>query len=489
MGRNRGGRIRAPLRSEGLSAGLILLVSVLLLVPCFWQARIPAIDLPSHLYNAWLANLIAQNRAPGLWIAQQSNNVLFDGMLAWLLPRVGAGAAQRIAVGTSVLVFAWGAIFLISQGERRNWWFLLPSVAVLTYGVIFQGGFFNFYMGLGICFWYLGLFLSGSARTRLLATPLLLVAWMAHPMPVVWVVGLAAYGLMAERIPKRARAVILAAGAVVLLGAHFLIQLRWRNIWSAGQVWQITGAHQVMLYSSKYAIPYALLLAGWVMLFWRLARARGMRLFADLRFQLWALTAIAVTVIPSAIMFPQYALPFSFISLRFSLAAGVLLCGLLSEVEPRIPEKVLLILCAASYFAFLFADGRAVNRVEDRMDAVVMQLPENARVISYLRSTAMPIQLLHTVDRACLGRCYSYANYEPSSRQFRVRAGAGNSMVMADYHNVAAVERGRYRVQADDLPVFLVYLCGPDKLQVCSSELHEGDVISEASGAGPPPTD
>jgi len=30
--------------------------------------------------------------------------------------------------------------------------------------------------------------------------------------------------------------------------------------------------------------------------------------------------------------------------------------------------------------------------------------------------------IAHSVDRACIGHCFSYSNYEPSSGQFRVRA-------------------------------------------------------------------
>jgi hypothetical protein len=35
-------------------------------------------DLSSHLYNAWLAELIGQGRAPGLVIVEQHTNVLFE---------------------------------------------------------------------------------------------------------------------------------------------------------------------------------------------------------------------------------------------------------------------------------------------------------------------------------------------------------------------------------------------------------------------------
>ena len=64
---------------------VFLMVSALMLVPCFWQKRIEAGDLSSHLYNAWLAELIAQGQLPSLWLARQWTNVLFDLGLAWLL--------------------------------------------------------------------------------------------------------------------------------------------------------------------------------------------------------------------------------------------------------------------------------------------------------------------------------------------------------------------------------------------------------------------
>src|SRR6266849_1936634 len=52
-----------------------------LLVPCFWHRRIEAGDLASHVYNAWLAQLIERGQAPGLYLARQWNNVLFDLLL------------------------------------------------------------------------------------------------------------------------------------------------------------------------------------------------------------------------------------------------------------------------------------------------------------------------------------------------------------------------------------------------------------------------
>jgi hypothetical protein len=182
-------------------------------------------------------------------------------------------------------------------------------------------------------------------------------------------------------------------------------------------------------------------------------------------------------MIPSAILFPQYAQAFNSVSARLSLAAGVLLSSLLAEVQVKRQEKVALALSALLFFGFVFRDEWKLNLMEDQLNAAVAQLPRSSRVIGFLRvrskwiNPLLQAPLVHAVDRACVGHCFSYANYEPSTRQFRVRAEVGNSIVMADYEDVSAVERDRYIIQARDLPVFFVYSCGSDGLQVCSHEL------------------
>src|ERR1700746_2106870 len=52
----------------------LLTISALILVPCFWHRHIEAGDLGSHVYNAWLAELIEHGDAPGLRIADPSTN-------------------------------------------------------------------------------------------------------------------------------------------------------------------------------------------------------------------------------------------------------------------------------------------------------------------------------------------------------------------------------------------------------------------------------
>ena len=82
----------------------ILLSSAAVLAPVFWRRTIAAGDLGSHLYNAWLAQLIRHGYAPGLCLVPRWNNVLFDLLLSGLGRFVSLHAAEKIAV--SLAVFA-----------------------------------------------------------------------------------------------------------------------------------------------------------------------------------------------------------------------------------------------------------------------------------------------------------------------------------------------------------------------------------------------
>src|SRR2546425_11841576 len=111
----------------------IALLSIVLLIPCFWQRRIQAGDLSSHIYNSWLAQQIELGKAPGLVIAPMSTNVLFDLMLVRLFRIAGPEAAQRIAVSIAVLIFFWGAFAFISTASGRRPWYLAPCLFMLAY--------------------------------------------------------------------------------------------------------------------------------------------------------------------------------------------------------------------------------------------------------------------------------------------------------------------------------------------------------------------
>src|SRR5208337_993507 len=195
------GALKARLHAFIGTRWFYALVSLLLLAPCYWQPRIQAGDLSSHIYNAWLAQLIESGRAQGLVVAHQTTNVLFDLLLGSLFRLCGAEAAQRIAVSLAALIFIWGAFAFAAAVSGRRPWNVLPSIAMLAYGWVFHMGFFNFYMALGLCFWALAVGWNLAPRRLLAAGPILLVANAAYSMPVVWACAVLGFLWLARRLP------------------------------------------------------------------------------------------------------------------------------------------------------------------------------------------------------------------------------------------------------------------------------------------------
>ncbi|HJT01763.1 MAG TPA: hypothetical protein VJ756_21900 [Terriglobales bacterium] len=449
----------------------------LMLVPCFWQSRIQAGDLSSHLYNSWLALQIRSGAIHGLRIVPQWTNVAFDWLLTWLLAVFGAAAAQRIAASLCVLIFAGGASAFISAASGHRPWFLAPCIAVLAYGFVFHIGFFNFYLSLGFCLWFLAAFWKGGAGHRAVATPLLLLAWLSHPLPVVWAVGAAAYVMIARQMAEKGQLYLLCVGVAVLVVVQQFLFVRYHTLWSPSQIFGATGADQVLVYGRKYAIVTAGLLLLWLVWLRRLWKENGWR-GLHIPAQLFVLTAAGVALIPSRIDFPQYGHALVYIADRMSLVVGVLLCTVLAQVRVRRPEMITLAVVTAVFFGFLYADGAWTNRQENQIQAVVEQkVPRGARVVFLSAERNLRVDpLTHVMDRVCLGRCYSYANYEPSTRQFRIRAAQNNGIVVTSYKDSYQLASGQYVVRPEDLPLFQVELCTPGGREYCVRELRAAEV-------------
>lgn len=463
-----------PFWREGRFATFLALI----LVPCFWQSRIQAGDLSSHLYNSWLAVQIRQGRIHGLTIVPQWTNVAFDWLLTWLLATIGAGPAQRIAVSLTVLMFTGGAFAFIAAASGRRAWFLTPCLAVLAYGFVFHIGFFNFYLSLAICLWFLAAFWNCGTRRCVAATPLLALAWLAHPLPVMWAAGAAAYVVIAKRLPVRRRIYLLLLGIAILLAGQQLLFARYHTVWSASQVFGVLGADQAFVYGLKYLIVVAGLSLLWLVWLRRIIKNHRGWLGERVAAQLFLLTAAGVVLIPSRIDFPQYGHALVYVADRMSLAAAVLLCVVLAEVRARRAEIVALAALAAVFFGFLYADSLWANRQEDQIKALVEQkVPVGARVVFFapqLRWRFDP--RVHVLDRVCVGRCFSYANYEPSTRQFRIRAAAHNGIVVTSYKASYQLAAGDYVVRPQDVPLYQVQACKPGGQEYCVRELQAGEV-------------
>jgi hypothetical protein len=445
-------------RLSGSGRVLFALLAAIVLLPCYWQPRIQAGDLSSHIYNAWLAQLIESGRLPGLQITGQFTNVLFDLLLTGLIRPLGPDGAQRAAVSLAVLIFTSGAFAFASAAAGRRAWPVAPSLAVLAYGWVFHMGFFNFYLALGLCFWALAVGWHFHPRRLALSAAILLLAYTAHAFPVLWTAGLFGYLWLARQLRPGVRIRLLGAALALLAAAQFPLHRLLPVVWFPNQLSLATGADQAWVFDRKYSFLAAALVLLWGWQFFDLLRSRGARdLVSGVPFQVALLTIALACLIPDSILIPGYNTALAFITERMSLAAGVSMCAVLASARPRAAQKYGYAAIALLFFAFLFHDERALNRLEDRIDALAAQLPPGTRVVSPINDPSLRVNsLVHMIDRACLGRCFSYANYEPSTAQFRLRAAPGNSYVAASFRDSWDMQNGEHVRRPTEPPLVCI---------------------------------
>src|SRR5947209_11389334 len=171
----------------------VLFLSVVLVIPCLWHRRIESGDLASHAYNAWLAQLIEKGQAPGLYIAKQWKNVLFDVALLRVANLVGLTAAQKIVVSACVLIFFWGVFAFVAAVTERAPWFFTPCIAMLAYGYSFSMGFMNYYLSLGLACFGLAILWRARGMDWVGGGMSALLTILAHPIGFLWLVGTLAY--------------------------------------------------------------------------------------------------------------------------------------------------------------------------------------------------------------------------------------------------------------------------------------------------------
>ena len=424
------------------------------LLPCFWQSRIQAGDLGSHIYNAWLAQLAAAGQAPGIVVVPQTTNILFDWMLSAFLSAFGADLAQRFAVSLAVLAFVSGAWAFVRAVAGRTSWEMLAFLLPLAYGWVFHIGFFNFYLSLGLCFWALAAAWNFKPAGLGIAACILAGAYVAHALPVLWAAAVLVYVWIARRLGPGRRTALVGASVLAIFILRIVTGTLWATRWSGSQLTNISGLDQLLVYDDKYAVIVAALLVLAVLRFVKLIRAK---IGLTVPLQVFLLTAAGVLFLPGSVLLPGYKHSLAFIAERMSLAIGVLLCALLAQAPSRPWERYAAVAAAALFFVFLYRDERALNRFEDRMAALVSRLPSNQRMVAGIDAPGLRINALsHMLDRICVNRCYSYANYEPSTAQFRVRVTGESPLIASTYEESFALQIGTYVVKERDVPLYQI---------------------------------
>jgi hypothetical protein len=134
---------------------------------------------------------------------------------------------------------------------------------------------------------------------------------------------------------------------------------------------------------------------------------------------------------------------------------------------------------AAVFFAFLYRDTAVLNRMEQQIESLVSTLPPGERVTASIWASPdsrLPY-IVHMIDRACVGKCFSFQNYEPASGEFRVHAQEDNPIVATDPDDAQSMEAGEYVVRPEDLPIAHIYQCDEhDLTRLCIRQLAAGEV-------------
>jgi hypothetical protein len=357
-------------------------LSILLLAPVYWQPRVQAGDLSAHIYNAWMSQVTENGRLQGLVVVRQTTGILFDLMMGGLFRLFGAETAQRIAVSVAVLVFIWGAFRFVSVVGGRPAWHLLPCLAMLAYGWVFHMGFFNFYLSMGVCLWALALVWDWQPRCVAKAVPLLVVAYLAHALPVVWAVGLLLYQGLARRTSARSRMYITVGW---LLGLVLLQTVAMRTTpsgWSLHQIQMATGADQVWVFDAKYYALLIGLLFLWGLLFLNLLKESSPRtVVSSVAFQFCLISAAAVSILPTTILLPGFHHTLVYVAERMSLGVGVCVCALLAAARPRPFQRYAMAVVAVVFFGFLYRDEKVLNTLEDRLNGVISRVSAAERTV------------------------------------------------------------------------------------------------------------
>jgi len=357
---------------------IFVLTSVLLLVPVFWQPRLQAGDVSRRLHNAWLSHFLENGQAKGLVMVRETTNILFDRVLGSLFKIVGPEAAQRLAVSLLVLIFVWGAFAFVHAVSNRWAWHLLPSIAMLAYGWVFQMGFFDFYLSLGLCLWSLSLAWSGRPRRLIAAAGLLGLSYLANAVPLVWTACLLAFLWLVRRTAPQRRGLVTGSFLLVLVLIQVVVTRTMVTQWSPQQLTLGTGVDQLWVFDGKYYLVLIGLLAAWGMLFLEMLRRGGAReIVHGVPFHICLMSSTAVAVLPSMVLLPGFHYALVYIAERMSLGVGICVCSLVAAANAKAFVRYTLVVVALVFFGFLYRDERALNSFQDRMQDLVSRAAPN----------------------------------------------------------------------------------------------------------------
>lgn len=354
---------------------------------------------------------------------------------------------------------------------------------MIAYGWTFYAGFLNYYLSLGFAFWAVALFWRGRGTDFLAAAVLSVLALLAHPMGFALLVGLAVYLRLSDILHGWSRWILFIFAFLIVLSCHFYILHLRTFVWYTWKAFfWMNGADQLNLFGTRYKY-----LAGSVFILGMLWFITGLsskwktpeflrRTRAPL--ELWLLLVFTALMIPEVVYVLHSPMPFALAISRLTTVTGVLGLCILGSIKPKTWQLIGLAICALVFFVWTYHDIGILNNLEQQGENLVSALPYGRRITSTIIAPPnwrLPI-VNHSVDRACIAKCFAYGNYEPSTGQFRIRARPGNPVVTDSIEDDLEMQSGFYPVQQENLPMNQVYQCDDKNLEkLCIRELSAGE--------------
>ena len=412
----------------------------------------PSRDFSSHVYNAWLAVLVERGDLPGLYLQPTLSNLTFDLILSWLLALFsphGAAVVGLTLLGQGLL---WSSFWFLAQVCDTPPWECLPVLAAVSVGWTFHMGFANFILSLSLCLVAIPLITRHRYSQRkprlVVGFSVLFLALFAHPLPVTWaIVAILALALPFRTTHNWNPKVLLALLVTIPLLATAARALL-RAPWSTRSLLFATGADQLAVFDSKYAVFSSLLLISWASSVAVAVSQRGFQALSRQPITRIVVTAVAVvTSLPTTLRLPGSDTPLGFLAPRSSVIVAICAIGIASLGGYSFWRTISNLTIAVLWFSTIAFDWHSYSQVLTRVEASATVLPADARVMGALSQPASRIDWLsHVVDHFCVGRCLSFANYEPSTKVFRIRATSGNEFVLSSADDLHAAESGHFRI-------------------------------------------
>jgi hypothetical protein len=345
-------------------------------------------------------------------------------------------------------------------------------------------GFMNYCLSLGLACFALAIVWRAKGKVDWIGGGIFaLLALLAHPIGFLWLVSTLAYVKLKVKLPgwwKPALPLAAAAGiyAVFWYASH---QSGLSADWDRGPFYLYNGADQLVLYGKRYIeLAVAAFCFGVVCVvvdFFAGGREPPFWKRFELPFELYAVTFCATALLPENLRPSLYAGWVGLLGSRLTTISAIFGICLLALLKPRRWHLAGFGACAVVFFTFLFQDTRWLNRLEANAEKLTTGLAPGTRVIVTIDAPKdSRIQFIHhSVERACIAHCFSYANYEPASGEFRVRVREGSPVVTASTDDAEDMSSGDYEMEEGDLPMKQIYQCDRrDQTKLCIRDLKAG---------------